>query len=117
MKRLLLLSFLALSGLTQAQELPTIPSNGFSFPLGTKFTIKLFPVDSINYNYSVIAFERFDKTIDTYKHDELFNTQGQDSTITFYFCLGTEGDNEKEKEYASSTYYEKLFKDGAKVFF
>jgi hypothetical protein len=98
MKRFLLLSFLAISGLTQAQELPTIPSNGFSFSLGTKFTIKLFQVDSVNYNYSVIAFERFDKTIDTYNHDELFNTQGQDSTITFFYCLGTSGDNEKEKK-------------------
>lgn len=98
MKRILLLSFLILSQLAQAQDLPTIPSNGFAFSLGSKFTIKLFPVDSINYNYSVISSEKFDKTVDTYNHDELFDNQGKDSTITFYFCVGTHGDNGKEKE-------------------
>ncbi len=32
------------------------------------------------------------------KHDTLFNKTGNDSTITFYFCLGTHGDNEAEKK-------------------
>lgn len=98
MKRIILLSFLILSQLTQAQDLPTIPSNGFAFSLGSKFTIRLFPVDSINYNYSVISIEKFDKIVDTYNHDELFDNQGKDSTITFCFCVGTHGDNDKEKE-------------------
>jgi|WetSurMetagenome_2_1015567.scaffolds.fasta_scaffold69096_5 hypothetical protein len=98
MKKLLLLSFLIISCLIQAQELPTKPANGFIFTIGSKFTIKLFAVDSINYYYSVIAFEKFDKTVDTWNNDDLFNAVGQDSTITFYFCLGTHGVNEKEKQ-------------------
>jgi len=42
--------------MTQAQELPTTPAKGFAFPIGTKFTVKLIPIDSIHFNYSVIAF-------------------------------------------------------------
>jgi hypothetical protein len=98
MKNILLLLFLIFSQLIRAQDLPTPPSNGFAFPLGSKFTIKLSPVDSINYNYSVIASEKFDKVVDTYNHDELFEPQGKDSTITFLFCVGTHGDNDKEKQ-------------------
>lgn len=98
MKWILFLSLLIISQLIQAQDLPTKPSNGFAFPLGSKFTIKLSPVDSINYNYSVIASEKFDKVVDTYHHDELFEPQGKDSTITFLFCVGTHGDNDKEKQ-------------------
>jgi hypothetical protein len=99
MKKALVLILLTMICLSfKAQELPTISASGFSFPIGTKFTIKLAPIDSINFNYSIIEFEKFDKTVDTYNHDDLFNKTGNDSTITFYFCLGTEGDNEAEKK-------------------
>ena len=98
MKSIFLLSLLAICSSIQAQELPTIPAPGFAFPLGSKFTIKLFPTDSIYFNYSVVAFEQFDKTIDTWDNDNLFDNIGQDSTITFYFCLGTHGDNDKERK-------------------
>lgn len=95
---ILVFSFIILNSLTQAQELPTLPANGFAFPIGSKFTINLYATDSINYDYSIIDFEQFDKTIDTWENDSLFTVNGQDSTITFYFCPGTHGDNEKEKE-------------------
>lgn len=99
MKKLLLLALLTVICLSfKAQELPSVPANGFSFPIGSKFTIKLTPVDSNNFNYSVIEFEKFDKTVDTYKHDGLFNKTGNDSTITFYFCFATQGDNEAERK-------------------
>jgi len=99
MKKTLLFIFLTINCLVfKAQELPTIPANGFSFPIGTRFTIKLTPIDSTNFDYSIIEFEKFEKTVDTYKHDDLFNKTGKDSTITFYFCYGTDGDNEAEKK-------------------
>ena len=98
MKKVLLFLFLSMGLCTYAQELPTIPASGFSFTIGTKFTIKLYAVDSVNYNYSVIAFEEFKQTVDTWHHDDLFDYKGKDSTITFYFCYGTHGDSEKEKE-------------------
>ena len=99
MKKTLLFIFLTINCLVfKAQELPTIPANGFSFPIGTRFTIKLTPIDSTNFDYSIIEFEKFEKTVDTYKHDDLFNKTGKDSTITFYFCYGTDGDTDAEKK-------------------
>lgn len=98
MKKNLAFLFFIFSILTNAQELPTIPSNGFAFPLGSKFTIKLYAVDSVNYDYSIIAFEPFDKTVDSWETDSLFESTGKDSTISFYFCFGTHGDSEAERK-------------------
>lgn len=98
MKKILLFLFLIVGNITNGQELPSAPANGFAFPIGSKFTIKLYAVDSINFDYSIIAFEQFSETVDTWENDNLFEPEGQDSTITFYFCLGTHGDSQKEKE-------------------
>ncbi|MDA3844410.1 MAG: hypothetical protein PF588_08600 [Candidatus Kapabacteria bacterium] len=98
MKTILIILFIAFTSMTYAQELPTPPAPGFAFPIGTKFTIKLHAIDSLNFNFSIIAFEPFTKTVDTYNNSDLFDKKGQDSTITFYFCLGTSGENEKEKK-------------------
>ncbi|HOF15942.1 MAG TPA: hypothetical protein PLF32_01320 [Bacteroidales bacterium] len=98
MKRLIIITFLAITYFAQAQELPSIPANGFAFPLGSKFTIKLIPTDSVNFDYSVLSFEPFEKIVDTYKKDKLFKKKGQDSTIVFYFCLGTHGKTKQEKD-------------------
>lgn len=98
MKKLFLILLLAIGYFAQAQDLPTEPSNGFSFPLGSKFTIKLTAVDSSNYDYSVIAFEAFHEIIDSWKNDDLFADKGADSTIVCYFCVGTHGDTEEERE-------------------
>lgn len=98
MKRLLIITFLAITCCVQAQELPSIPANGFAFPLGSKFAIKLVPTDSENFDYSVISFEPFEEIVDTRKKDDLFEKNGEDSTIVFYFCLGTSGETEQERE-------------------
>jgi len=99
MKKLIAaISSFLFSTLIQSQELPTPPANGFAFPLGSKFTIKLYPVDTMSFNYSVIAFEPYLEIVDSWNHDNLFAAQGQDSTITFYFCIGTHGDSEKERK-------------------
>lgn len=78
--------------------MPTEPANGFAFPIGTKFTIKLHPTDSSHFDYSIIEFAPFQETIDTWDNEKLFKKNGQEGTIEFYFCLGTSGKTEKEKE-------------------
>jgi len=98
MKKLFFILIMGLSYLVCAQELPTKPANGFSFPLGSKFTIKLTNTDSLDYNYSIIAFEPFQKIVNSREFDTLFTKDGEENTITFYFCLGTYGDTEEEKE-------------------
>ena len=69
----------------QAQDLPTKPENGYSFPIGTKFTLRLHPVDSVNFDISVVELEAFTEIIDSYDNGYLFSDKGEDNTITFYF--------------------------------
>jgi len=98
MKKFLTITFLAITYIAQAQELPSEPANGFAFPIGSKFVIKLVPTDSVNYDYSVLSFEPFKEVVDTWKHDELFEEKGEENTIVFYFCFGTHGKTDQEKE-------------------
>jgi hypothetical protein len=98
MKLLLCLFFSLTVWQLQAQNLPTPPENGFAFPLGSKFTIKLLPYDSTHFYYSVTAFEPFNEIIDTYENDSLFQEEGEAGTISFYFCISTHGDTEAERE-------------------
>ncbi|MFV0537560.1 MAG: hypothetical protein ACK5M3_09325 [Dysgonomonas sp.] len=97
---LLALSFFifALQAKAQEPELPSIPANGFAFPIGSKFSIKLIPVDSVNYDYSVLSIEYFDTIVDSWKTDSLFSEKGEPNTIDFYFCYGTHGDTKEEKD-------------------
>ncbi len=98
MKKLFVLLFLVSTLIASSQELPTIPANGFAFPIGTKFTIKLHPVDSSRFDYSIIQFEPYQEIIDTWENDTLFSENGQKGTIEFYFCLSTSGEIEKERD-------------------
>ena len=98
MRNTIIFLFLIISYGVKSQDLPTKPQNGFTFPIGSKFTIKLYPTDSINFDYSIIKYEQFQEIIDTWENDALFNESGEDSTIEFYFCLGTNGETEEERE-------------------
>ncbi|MBF4491014.1 hypothetical protein IR010_00565 [Flavobacterium sp. MR2016-29] len=80
-----------------AQELPSPYESGFEFPIGAKFTIKLNTADPENITYSIIKFEQFTEIIDSFDHDDLFEKDGEEGTIDFYFCLGSNGDTEAEK--------------------
>ena len=98
MKHLLTVIFSIICFANYAQDLPTIPALGYSFSLGTKFTIKLVPVDSINFNYSIIEFESFKEVVDTHETKSLFSEEGEELTLTCYFCLGTRGETEEERK-------------------
>ena len=81
-----------------AQNLPTGPENSFIFPIGSKFTIRLFPKDSTHFDYAVIRFEPYRQIVDTWENDTLFEEEGEDGTIDFYFCLATSGKTEEERK-------------------
>lgn len=81
-----------------AQEMPIGVSNKFTFPIGSKFTIKLVPKDSVNFDYSVVEFEKYFQVINMEDLKKLFVENGEEDTISFYFCLGTRGDTEEEKK-------------------
>ena len=98
MRNLFIILFSLIGITAYSQDLPSEFSNGFAFPLGTKFTIKLQAVDSLNFDYQVIEFEPFEEVIDLFENDSLFAATGEENTITFYFCLGTRGETDEEKE-------------------
>ncbi len=99
MKKLISILTLIISFGAFSQDLPTEPANGFAFPLGTKFIIKLHPTDSSSFDYSIIEFEPFQEIIDTWENDSLFKENAEkNGTIEFYFCLGTSGETDQEKE-------------------
>ncbi len=97
MKRVVIFFLLTIACFAHAQELPTIPANGFAFSLGTKFTIKLIPTDPDHYDYSVLTFETLHEIIDTNEKEKLFELKGEDNIIVCYFCVGTHGETEEEK--------------------
>lgn len=98
MKYFLIILFVLLNVSGFPQELPTEPANGFSFPIGSKFTIKLYPKDSANFDYSIIRFEPFHEVVDMWDNDKLFQETGDEESIEFYFCLGTRGETDEERE-------------------
>lgn len=108
MKKLLFV-FMFASLSTGAQHLPSDPANGFSFPIGTKFTLALHPVDSTRFDVSVVAWESFQEVVNAFETDDLFAEKGAPGTIDFYFCLGTMG--EKEGEGDENTQVLLLFKN------
>lgn len=87
--------FLSLN--VSAQELPSPYNSGYEFPIGAKFTIKLNTDDPKNITYSIIKFEPFTEIINTFENEDLFEKTGEEGTIDFYFCIGTHGESEKEK--------------------
>lgn len=98
MKNVFILLISALCSITYAQNIPNKPVNKFDFPIGSKFTIKLVPKDANNFDYSVIAIEPFKEVVDLFDNDHLFEEQGDENTITFYFCLATRGETQEEKD-------------------
>ncbi|PWJ33124.1 hypothetical protein [Sediminitomix flava] len=97
-KTFLTLQLMTLCLISFSQELPTEPADGFKFPIGSKFTIELHPIDSIRFQYSIIEYEPYQEVVNTYENDSLFDSTGKNGTIEFYFCLSTDGETEKERE-------------------
>ncbi|MBC8321241.1 MAG: hypothetical protein H8E34_11010 [Bacteroidetes bacterium] len=98
MKKLIVVLIIITGIHSIGQELPTNPENGFTFPIGSKFTIKMYPIDSVHFNYSIVDFEVYDEILPTWENDSLFSKKENDETIEFYFGIGTHGETEKERE-------------------
>jgi len=98
MRNLFLILFLTAITFGYSQELPTEPADGYAFPIGSKFTIKLYETDSACFDYSIIEFEPFQEIVDIFDTDDLFKEDGEEGTIEYYFCIGTRGETEEEKQ-------------------
>lgn len=98
MKKLLTITFLAITYIAYAQELPSKHAIGFAFPMWSKFVIKIIPTDSVFYDCSVLSREPFEEIVNTWKMNELFEKKGEENTVVFYFTLGTHGNTDDDKE-------------------
>jgi hypothetical protein len=71
-----------------------------------------YPVDSFNFDISVIEFGPFNEVVDLWNNNYLFKDKEKDNTIICYFCFATHGGTEEEKEKNMKTYL--LFKNYSK---
>ncbi|MBP4141898.1 hypothetical protein J3S90_08790 [Flavobacterium sp. P4023] len=66
---------------------------GIEFPINTKFTIKVTKVDELNFKYEILKTEPYNKKLDMWNTENLFNENGETETIEFYFAETTNNSN------------------------
>lgn len=85
---------------TREKELYHYIYNSFSFLILTLLfkNFIYYPVDSVNFDISVIEFEPFNEVVDLWNNNYLFKDKEEDNTIICYFCFAIHGNTEEEKE-------------------
>ena len=68
-------------------------TNEIEFPINTKFTIKVTKVDELNFKYEVLKTEPYNKKLEMWNTENLFNENGETETIEFYFAVTTNNNN------------------------
>ncbi|MBN2518884.1 MAG: hypothetical protein JXB17_00125 [Bacteroidales bacterium] len=71
----------------------------YSFFLGSKFSLELYPKDSINFDYRIINYEPFEEIIELFEADSIFSDTIINGSIEFIFCIGKTGTGEKDADY------------------
>jgi hypothetical protein len=97
-KEVLLILFIVFGLQIYGQAVDSIPGQGFSFPIGTRATIQLVPIDSVNFNYRVIKFEAYHEIIDLESDKKLLSDSIGNNTVEFIFTYGMYGSDEKGKD-------------------
>jgi len=99
MKKGILLILLLISGISLfGQDHDSIPQAGFSFSIGTKVTIKLVPIDSVNFNYCIVKFEPYHENIDLDNDKKLLSDTIANDMIEFVFSYGSYGKEKNGKK-------------------
>jgi len=98
-KGILLILFIVFGVHIYGQVIDSIPRQGFSFPIGSRVTIQLIPVDSVNFNYRVIKFEAYHEIIDIESNKKLLPDSIGNNIVEFIFSYGRYGSDEKNNEY------------------
>ena len=96
MKKGIFLLFLIVMGVNlYGQVTDSNPQPGFAFPLGTKVTLQLVPIDSENYNCRIIKFEPYHETIDLDNDDFLLPDSIENDIIELVFGYAFHGKDKK----------------------
>ncbi len=86
MKIILTLLLLVFSINSHAQDENISISDFYTFPFNTKFTIKVVPNNSGDFDYNIVLIEKNTKIIENWNHAEIFNKEGDEETLEFCFC-------------------------------
>lgn len=97
-KGILLILFIVLGLQIYGQAVDSMPRQGFSFPIGSRVTIQLLSVDSVNFNYRVIKFETYHEIIDLESDKKLLPDSIGNNIVEFIFTYGMYGSDEKGKD-------------------
>ncbi|MES2574907.1 MAG: hypothetical protein V4572_08185 [Bacteroidota bacterium] len=96
MKKIITLLILIFNICSYAQNDNNVISGIYTFPINTKFTIKLTPNTAGYFDYSVVKVENYDKVIGNWDDEKVFEDKGENETIEFCFCLEKDwNDNQK----------------------
>lgn len=83
--KLLLSLFLLLSSCSLFSQVQT-DTTSYAFPIGSKFTLELIKVDSVNYKYHVLSSEKISESVDCFSRDNIFNSSPKPGTIDCLFA-------------------------------
>jgi len=66
---------------------------GIEFPINTKFIIKVTKVDELNFKCEILKTEPYNKKLEMWNTQNLFDENGETETIEFYFAETTNNSN------------------------
>lgn len=68
-------------------------TNEIEIAINTKFTIKVTKLDELNFKYEILKTEPYNKKLEMWNTENLFNENGETETIEFYFAETTNNSN------------------------
>ena len=86
-----------LSGVVKAQaDTSSVP--GFAFPMYSQMSIRLIPIDSVRFHYTILNYDLFDEKFDLEHLENYTNKKAAEGTIEILVSIGTKGTTEEEKK-------------------
>lgn len=61
-------------------------TNEIEFSVNTKFTLKVTKIDDLNFKYTILKVEPYNKKLENWNTENLFEENGDPETIEFYFA-------------------------------
>ncbi len=97
-RKTLIIFALLISCSAQAQQADTSAIAGFAFPMYSKISIRLIPIDSVRFHYAILNFDLFEEKFDLNQLDQYTSIKAPEGTIDILVSIGTKGSTEEEKK-------------------
>lgn len=80
----------------QAQKADSSAISGFAFPMYSKISIRLIPIDSVRFHYAILNFDLFEEKFDLNQLEKYTAIKAPEGTIVILVSIGTKGSTEEE---------------------